>query len=79
MRPNFNLKITFFNTYRSREQCTGPTEKMPNADIWCFQCNPYIHLVFVWFGVRVNAPGVFGFFFFLPMLNALFMGYEQCI
>ena len=37
MKPNFNLKITFFNTYRSREQYTIPTEKMPNADIWCFQ------------------------------------------
>ena len=40
MKPSFKAKFVEFHTCGSREQCTGPREKMPNADVPCFQCNP---------------------------------------
>jgi len=38
--PSFNLTFAEICTCRSHEQCTGPTEKMPNAESFIFQCNP---------------------------------------
>ena len=48
MEPNFNLKFTEFHTCGFHVQCMRPREKMPNADVPYFQCNPNATLWFVW-------------------------------
>ena len=40
MRPNFKVDSAKFYTCGSREQYIKPTEKMPNANFFLFQCNP---------------------------------------
>ena len=40
MKPNFKVDFAKFYTCGSRERCIKPTEKMPNANFFHFQCNP---------------------------------------
>ena len=45
VRPNFKEKFAEIRTCGSREQYTGPTQKIQTPNATCFQCNPNIHVV----------------------------------
>ena len=46
MRSNFKVVFAKKSTCKSREQCTGPTQKTQIRVYFPFQYNPNVHLVF---------------------------------